>query len=292
MISQEVLNKIRRIQIFTRKIVTDLFSGEYESAFKGKGIEFEEVREYVPGDDVRAIDWNVTARTSIPHIKRYREERELTIYFAVDLSGSGLLSYNNKTRNEFSAELVAALSFVANVNNDRTALIVFTDEVELFVPPGKGLRHILRMIRELLVYKPKSNKTSISAALEYAFRVADRRSIVFLISDFYDDNWSDKARRLSIKHDLINIAVRDKREIELPPAGIIDITDPETGGKIRINAANPKIRKAFKINSFRRNEELKKSSMMIGADYLMLCAQEDWVNELAKFFKKRERRRA
>ncbi len=287
MISKEIIRKIRQIQIFTKKSVTSLFSGEYESAFKGKGIEFEEVREYYPGDDVRAIDWNVTARTGVPHIKRYREERELTVLFVVDFSASGLLKYGNKTRNEFAAELVTVLSFAANMNNDKTGLIVFTDQTELFIYPEKGLRHVLRMTRELLVFRPQSKKTSIGNALDYIMKVAERRSVVFLISDFYDTDWLKSMKKVSRKHDLVNVMVRDKRELELPDAGLVDIIDPESGKRTIIDSSGRKIRTEFKKNAEILKNRVRNESMANGADFICLKAQSDWIYELAIFFKRR-----
>lgn len=288
MISKEIIKKIRQIQIFTKKSVTSLFSGEYESAFKGKGIEFEEVREYYPGDDVRSIDWNVTARTGIPHIKRYREERELTVLFVVDFSASGLLKYGQKTRNEFAAELVTVLSFAANINNDKTGLLVFTDQTELFIPPEKGLRHVLRMTRELLVFRPESKKTSISNALNYVMKVAERRSVIFLISDFYDSDWSGTVKKISLKHDLVNIMVRDKRELELPNAGLIDIIDPESGKRTIIDSSSSRIRNAFRKNAEVLMNKIRNETISNGADFLCLTAQSDWIFELGKFFRRRE----
>lgn len=291
MISKEILKKVRQIQIFTQRTVTNLFSGEYESAFKGNGMEFEEVREYLPGDDIRSIDWNVTARTNVPHIKRFKEERELTVYFLVDLSGSGNLEFRDKSRNEFSAEIVTVLSFAANINNDKTGLIVFTDDIELHVPPAKGLRHVLRMTRELLVLKPRSNKTSVKTALEHVSKVADRRAVIFLVSDFYDEDCSKEMKKVAAKHDLINIAVRDKRELELPDAGLINFIDPETGKTITIDSSSKRIRSVFNRNAVTRLNNIKKESLSMGAGFIPLIAQDEWVSELVNFFKRRENRR-
>ena len=254
-IAREILRKVELIRILTRQSVTSLFAGEFESAFKGHGLEFEEVREYTPGDEIRTIDWNVTARSGYPHVKRYREERELSIYFLVDLSPSGEFGSSGKTRNEVAAEIVSVLSFSASMNNDRTALVLFSDEVELFIPPSKGSTHSLHMVRELLAHESTGEGTNIASALDFLGKVASRKSIVFLFSDFYDEGWTEKVRTSARKHDLVAMYLYDPLERSLPRAGVVDFTDPETGRTVTLDTGSKKVRIAYEKRFLSRLEK-------------------------------------
>ena len=290
-IDKEILRKVDLIRITTRQSVTSLFAGEFESAFKGQGLEFQEVREYLPGDDIRTIDWNVTARTGFPHIKRFREERELSIYFLVDVSPSSGFGTGPKTRDEVAAEIVSVLSFSASLNNDRTGLVLFSDAVELFIPLAKGITHTLRMTRELLAHRSLGTGTSIAAALEYLGKVAHRRSTVFLLSDFYDDTWEDQMKVAAKKHDLVNLYLYDPREQELPKAGLMDFYDSETGGTYPLDTSDRRVRQAYSERFASRLAGLKAVSRKYGADFLELDTSEDYTRRLGSFFIQREKRR-
>ncbi len=291
MISKDLLEKIELIRIFTRKTVTDVFSGEYESAFKGRGIEFEEVREYLPGDDIRSIDWNVTARTGTPYIKRFKEERELTILFMVDLSGSGRYGSGRKSRNEVAAEIVAVLSFAAVNNNDKIGLIVFTETVEMFVPAKKGNNHMLRMVRDLLAFKPEGRGTSIKNALEYLGKITRRKAVVFLLSDFLDSGYGHLLRITAKRHDLVTILLSDPGERKLPRAGLVDMEDAETGEIITVDTSNPAAVKAFEERYIKRRGELQRFFRSAGADNINIETDSEWIHTLSSFFLSRERRK-
>ena len=229
MIPKEILKKVRQIQIRTRSVVSDMFAGQYHSVFKGQGMEFQEVREYAPGDEIRSIDWNVTARMGHPFIKKYREERELTVMLLVDISGSQSFGSGAQFKKDLAAELAAVLAFAAIQNNDRVGLILFTDQIEHYVPPKKGPRHVLRVIRDVLYFEPKHRGTAIGPALDYLNKVAHRKTVTFVISDFLDDNFKRALSVTARRHDLISIVTRDPRESEWPDAGIIEWQDAETG---------------------------------------------------------------
>ncbi|RKY07700.1 MAG: DUF58 domain-containing protein, partial [Planctomycetota bacterium] len=222
MIPKELIKKIRQIQIYTTRAVNASFAGQYESVFKGRGMQFDEVREYTPGDDVRSIDWNVTARTGKPYIKRFVEEREMTVLFAVDLSASGDFGTVNKAKNELAAEFCAVLSFAAAKNNDKVGLLIFTDKIELYIPPKKGSSHVLRLIRELLYFKMPSSQTNIGQALEYIAKVTRKKATVFLVSDFIETDFKKPLSLLNKRHDVIAVSVRDRAEVALPGAGLIE----------------------------------------------------------------------
>lgn len=288
MIDRELIKKIKRIEISTKHSVTAAFAGEYKSAFKGQGIEFEEVREYLPGDEIRSIDWNVTARMGHPYIKRFREERELTLYLLVDLSASGSFGTTGKTKNEMAAEIASVLSYTAIRNNDRVGLLVFTDDVEIFIPPGKGVRHITRIIREILTFQPKGKKTSISAALDFFGRMEKKGAVVFLLSDFIDTNYQFKMKVLSQKHDFIALLVSDPLEKSLPDLGLMEISDLETGERILIDSSSRRVREAFQKQSASRVVDLKKKFAAAGIDMLDLVAGSDWIHSLLIFFLNRK----
>nr|NIP98064.1 DUF58 domain-containing protein [Akkermansiaceae bacterium] len=245
MIPRELAKKIRYIQIYTSKAVNDLLAGEYHSVFKGQGMEFEEVREYQPGDDVRSIDWNVTARMGEPYVKRFREERELTVLFAVDLSASGDFGSTDKLKNEAAAEICALLAFSAIKNNDKVGLVVFTDTVELFVPPAKGTSHVLRLIRDLLGFKPRQACTDIAAAVDYLGKVAQKRAVVFLVSDFLESGFERALRTVGKRHDVIAVSITDPVEVKMPNVGLVELEDAETGELIEIDTGSAAFRKRY-----------------------------------------------
>ena len=286
-----LLKRIRALEIKVRHMVDEMFAGSYHSVFKGQGMNFEEVREYQPGDEIRSIDWNVTARLSQPYVKLFTEERELSLILLVDLSASGNYGSQDFSKREVAAEVAATLAFSAMQNNDRVGLIIFTDQVELFISPGKGRSHVLRIIREVLYYEPKSRGTDISAALSYLNRVIHRRSIAFLISDFYTPNSIQKELSLSCRrHDLTAIQMRDPLEGQLPRVGRIMLEDQETGELIEVNTSNATIRQAFEQRSQQRQAELESLFIRHGVDHISLGTHEDYLPALRQFFQTRERR--
>ncbi|MBN2442477.1 MAG: DUF58 domain-containing protein [Spirochaetales bacterium] len=290
MIPKELAKKIRYIQIFTTKTVNNVFAGEYESAFKGHGMEFEDVREYQPGDEVRSIDWNVTARTGKPYIKRFIEERELTIMFLVDLSASGTFGSIEKTKNEIAAEICALIAFSAIKNNDKVGLIVFTDVVEMFISPKKGMTHVLRLIRELLYFKPRKAQTNIQEGLAYLGRVMRKKAVVFLVSDFLESDYEKQMRIMGKRHDLIAVSITDPREMTLPPVGLLELEDAETGELIVIDTSDPGIRKQYEKQGKERASGLNKLFRSMGVDQIDIRTDKDYVSTLMRFFLEREKR--
>jgi len=290
MIPKELAKKIRYLQIYTSKAVNDILAGEYESVFKGRGMEFDEVREYQPGDEVRSIDWNVTARMGEPYVKRFREERELTVIFLVDLSASGAFGSTAKLKNEVSAELCALLAFAAIKNNDKVGLIVFTDCIELFIPPAKGTSHVLRLIRELLNFRPRQTRTNIAEGLDYLGRVVSKRAVVFLVSDFLGEAFEKPMRVLSKRHDLIAVSVTDPREIRLPNVGLIELEDAETGETLVIDTGSATVRKRYEGLGAERGARLRELFRAMGVDQVEVLTHEDYVRTLVRFFRTRERR--
>ncbi len=291
MIPREILKKVRRIQIVTSAIVNDVFAGQYHSAFKGLGIEFEEVREYQPGDDVRSIDWNVTARTGRPFVKRYREERELTVMLVVDVSASHDFGTRQQIKSELIAEIGATLAFSAIRNNDKVGLILFTDRIERFVPADKGTRHVLRVIRELLYHRPAGRGTDIAAALESLRRVLTRRAVVFLISDFQDRGFERALRIVRHRHDLIPIAVRDERERRLPPVRYVELLDPETGERLMVDTSSRTFRRRFEQLAQSRRDGLRSSLRREGLELIEIETGESFAEPLARFFRRRGKAR-
>ena len=291
MISRELIKKIRYIQIYTSKAVNDVLAGEYHSVFKGQGMEFDEVRAYQPGDDIRTIDWNVTARTGHPYVKRYVEEREITVFFLVDLSRSGSFGSREKLKNEVAAEFCALLAFSAIKNNDKVGLIVFTDTIQLFIPPAKGTSHVLRLIRELLFFEPgkirKKTGTDIALALDYLGRVLHKRGVVFLVSDFLDQNFEKPLRVLARRHDLIAVTVSDPRELALPDVGLLEIQDAETGEIVVIDTGSKTVRSRYKRLAEEKNKALSDLFQSTGIDQIQLLTDRDYVLDLVKFFRKR-----
>ena len=290
MIPKEIQERIRRIEIHSRRLVNEVFSGEYHSTFKGRGMEFEDVREYQPGDDIRLIDWNVTARTGAPFIKKFREERELTLAFLVDVSASGRFGTAGKWKSETAAEVCAILSIAAAFNNDKTGLILFTDKVECFVPPAKGKSHVLRLIRELLYFAPQGQKTSLAVGLEYVLNALKRRSIVFIVSDFIDTGWERALSVAARKHDVIALVLSDPREEELPPVGLIALEDAESGARLMVDAADLQFRRIYsgRAKAFRAN--LERTFRRYKTDFIPIQNGRPYLVPLMKFFKERERR--
>lgn len=290
MIPPEVLKKIRHIQIRTRHKVSDVFAGQYHSAFKGQGMEFEEVREYMAGDDIRSIDWNVTARMGHPYIKKFREERELTVMLLVDVSASHQFGSRHQFKHELAAEIAAVLAFSAIRNNDRVGLMLFTDEVELYLPPRKGTGHVLRVIREILYFKPRHRGTRIEPALTFLNHVAHRKAVCFLISDFMDDGFQRALRVTGKRHDMIAVVVGDQAERMIPPAGLVEFEDAETGRRMLIDTADPATQSELSKRHQRRRVELQQLLRSSGADTIEVNAGEPYDREFIRFFRMRERR--
>ncbi len=290
MIPRELAKKVRYIQIYTNKAVNDVLAGEYHSVFKGRGMEFEEVREYLPGDEVRSIDWNVTARMGRPFVKRFREERELSIMFLVDLSASGAFGTANRMKNEVATELCALLAFSAVKNNDKAGLIVFTDRVEMFIPPKKGVSHVLRLIRELLAFTPRQAKTDIAAAMDFLGRVTTKQCVVFLISDFQGEGYERPMRVLSKKHDCIAVSVTDPREARMPNVGLVELEDAETGELVLIDTGSAAVRKAYEQRGSERAATLRSLFASMDVEQIEVETGRDYVRDLVKFFRSRERR--
>ncbi len=290
MIPSEVIRKIRRIQITTSRMVTDVFAGQYQSVFKGHGMEFEEVREYQAGDDIRSIDWNVTARTGRPFVKKFVEERELTVIFLLDMSASSLFGSVGKLKSSIAAELTSVLAFAAIKNNDKTGLIAFSDRIEKFVPPAKGTTHVLRIVREALYHKPVGRGTDIPAVLRYLSRTVRRRAVVFVISDFYADDYERPLRIANRRHDIVAITLTDPREIELPDVGIIHIDDAETGEDYWIDSSDRAVRQRYSSEAARLFEERKRIFRSAGVDHIDIRTDIPYTRELYRFFRMRERR--
>ncbi len=291
MIPTEILKKIRRIQIRTRHMVNDVFAGRYHSAFRGQGMEFHEVREYVPGDDIRAIDWNVTARLGHPYIKKFIEERELSVMLMVDISASNEFGNALRMKKDLAAEIAAVLAFSAIQNNDRVGLILFTDQVELYIPPRKGTRHVLRVVREVLYFQPENRKTRLTPALDFLNHVTHRKTVTFLISDFF---FPDDYRRLlgvtARRHDLISIIVGDKREQKWPEIGILEWEDAETGHRYLVDTSDPKAAKALMKTQEDRRRSILETLRSAEIDAIEVYTDEPYERAFIKFFRTREQR--
>jgi len=315
MIPREILKKIRQIEIRTNRIVTETLAGAYHSVFKGQGMNFDEVREYQPGDDVRAIDWNVTARMNHPFIKKFVEERELTLMLIVDVSGSGLFGSRGQSKRELAAEIASVLAFSAIRNNDKVGLILFSDEVEKFIPPRKGRSHVLRVIREVLFFEPKRRGTDLNHALEFFLRVQAHKAITVIVSDFLGSPVTARKtgerrsrsqmmlleslaqtsftmlRQANRKHDLVAVQVTDPRELELPELGRLVLQDAETGEIVEVNTGDERKRRAFAERQAKSQEQLLRLFRRAGIDAIQLRTDEDYGVELARFFETREKRR-
>ncbi|MDY0151982.1 MAG: DUF58 domain-containing protein [Candidatus Cloacimonas sp.] len=289
--ASDILKKVRRIEIRTRNVVSELFSGEYHSRFRGQGLEFSEVREYQPGDNHRDIDWNVSARMGQLFIKKFRETRELRVVFLVDVSASQNLGTVSMFKRERIAEIVAGLSFSAVANHDLVGSILFSDVPEKYLPPRKGKNNALEILREILYLHPKSPKTSLSAACKYAFKMLKKRCILFIISDWIDTDYEPALKILSKKHDVIAMQILDNSELELPDAGIIRLKDPELGAQAWINSSDPRLRKAYKELVAKRQDELAKFFRKCHCDYLLIRTSDSYVQALRKFFALRAKRR-
>lgn len=293
MIPKDIIEKVKRIEIVTSHLVTDVFAGAYHSVFKGRGMEFDEVREYQFGDDIRTIDWNVTARTGLAHIKKYVEERELTVMVLVDASASTHFGSIKEKKNTLAAEVAAVLAFSAIRNNDKVGLLIFTDDVELFIPPRKGKSHVLRVIREVLYFKPKGKGTDIDKALRYLTKILKRKSVAFVISDFFGTSESvRKALQITNKyHDCIAVTLNDPRESELPDCGLIELLDVETGGRKLIDTSNASLRRHYQANAKERAALRHRMFLSVGVDHIDLWTDQPFVQSLIGFFAKRQGRR-
>lgn len=290
MISKEILKKVRKIEIRTKGMVNSVFGGEYQSAFKGRGMEFSEVRAYTYGDDIRQIDWNVTARSDEPYIKKFEEEREQTLMLCVDISPSGLFGSQSQTKMELAIEICAVLAFSAIKNSDKVGLILFTDVIEKVIPPKKGRTHVLRLIRELLTTEPKGTGTDIGEALSYVNRLLNRRAIVIMASDFQDEGFDKQLKITTRKHDLVNIFINDTLENELPDLGLMPLTDAETGETVMVDTSSKKVRKAYHAKRAREKEELRNKFMRLQIDTVELNTNESYVRPLMNFFHRRMHR--
>jgi uncharacterized protein (DUF58 family) len=315
MIPREILKKIRQIELRSIRLVNETLAGQYHSVFKGQGMNFEEVREYVPGDEVRAIDWNVTARMNHPFVKKFVEERELTVMLVVDLSGSGLFGSGEQSKRELAAEMASVLAFSAIRNNDKVGLILFTDEVEKFIPPRKGRRHVLRVIREILFYEPENTGTDLNRALEFLTRVTTHRAIAIVISDFLGQTHVSRSeidahlkrnavlsttlaqtslralRQANRRHDVVAVQVTDRFELELPGLGYLVLKDAETGEVVEINTGDERKRRIFRERQAQAQAELRRLFLAAGIDSIQLRTNEPYGAALGRFFDARERRR-
>ena len=316
MIPREILKKIRQIEIRTRRIVTETLAGQYHSVFKGQGMNFDEVREYQPGDEVRSIDWNVTARMNHPFVKKFVEERELTLVLLVDVSGSGLFGSRDQSKRELAAEIASVMAFSAIRNNDKVGLILFTDEVEKFIPPRKGRRHVLRVIREVLFFEPRRRGTDLNCALEFLMRVTPHKSIAVVISDFIGSPASagekrsrrptpqlmllnslaqvsfPMLRQANRRHDVVAVQIADRFEMELPALGRLVLTDAETGEVVEINTGEERKRSSFAQRQTQAQTDLGRLFRSAGIDSIQLRTDRPYAIELGRFFETREKRRA
>ncbi len=287
MIPSEILQKVKLIEIRTRRIVNDLFGGEYHSAFKGMGMEFAEVREYTPGDDIRNIDWNVTARTGKPHIKKFEEERELTVMLLVDVSASGYFGTGDSLKTDVMIEIAAVLGFSAIKNNDKVGLLLFSNKIEEFIPPKKGKSHVLRVIRELIYYQAQDRTTNMAAALEHLLETQKRKSVVFLISDFFDKDFEKAINITNRKHDLICIRVLDNAELEIPNLGLVKIHDPELQSSHWIDTGSVKLRSMVKENLTKKMNDFNKFCQKHEVDLISVNTKDGYVDPLVSYMNKR-----
>jgi len=287
----EIINRIKKIEITTRNLVSEVFSGEYHSLFKGQGLEFSEVREYQDGDSFRQIDWNVSARMGMPYIKKFEETRELNVVFLVDGSASTLFGTRSFLKSEYITEVTAVLSFSALSNNDKVGLLLFTDKVEKYIPPRKGKKSALRILRDILYFEPENIKTDIKTAIEYIFRLINKRSIIFVISDFLDDNYEDSLKLLAKKHDVVALRVLDKAELELPSSGLIFMKDAETNESFAVNTSNRSVRKRFSELTAQKESEIKDKFKKLKVDLINLRTDQQYAPELMKYFKAKIKRK-
>lgn len=286
--TQELLKKVRKIEIKTRGLSNQIFSGEYHSAFKGRGMAFSEVREYMAGDDIRSIDWNVTSRFNHPYVKVFEEERELSVVMLVDVSASGYFGTHSQYKKDLITELCAVVAFSASTNNDKIGVIFFSDKIEKFIPPKKGKSHVLRIIRELIDFKAESKGTDLELALKYLTNVVKKRSTVFLLSDFYaKENYTDALKIANKKHDLIALKINDKTELEIPKVGLIKLKDNETGKIVWADTSSKEFQKQFKVNVLKREQNMKDKFNKCGVDYCDIYTHEGYIKPLMNLFKRR-----
>jgi uncharacterized protein (DUF58 family) len=283
--TKEILKKVRKIEIKTRRLSDHIFSGEYHSSFKGRGMTFSEVRQYQFGDDIRSIDWNVTARYNEPYIKVFEEERELTMLLMVDISASEFFGTSQQFKRETLTEISATLAFSATQNNDKVGLLLFSDEIELFIPPKKGKKHVLRIIRELIEFHPKSKKTNISQALRYLSNVMKKKAIVFILSDFMDENYDNALKIVGRKHDVTGIRVYDKHEEEIPKLGMVPMLDAETGKTLLVNTNSKKVRTSYRANYLQTVEYYENTFKRSGSGTISTRIDESYVKKLLGYFK-------
>ncbi|MDG2040857.1 MAG: DUF58 domain-containing protein [Ilumatobacter sp.] len=290
MIPREILKQVRRVEIATRGLVNDVFSGEYHSVFKGRGMNFAEVREYQHGDDIRAIDWNVTARTGAPFIKVFDEERELTVMLVVDVSASGDFGSRSRMKGEVAVEVCAVLAFSATRNNDKVGLIIFSDRIEKFVPPRKGRRHVLRVLRELLYFEPEGRGTDIAGALQYLARVVRRRAVVFVVSDFLGDEYEKALAVAGRRHDTVAIRMSDPREHQLPAVGYLELEDAETGEQVTVDVSDPAFREAFDADVAEKLAARERQFRKTRVDVVEITTDHPYADRLMRFFRQRAKR--
>jgi uncharacterized protein (DUF58 family) len=283
--TKEILKKVRKIEIKTRRLSDHIFGGEYHSTFKGRGMTFSEVRPYQYGDEIRSIDWNVTARYNEPHVKVFEEERELTMVLMVDISGSEFFGTTQQFKKDTATEIAATLAFSAIQNNDKVGLLLFSDQVELYIPPKKGKSHVLRIIRELIEFSPKSKQTNINEALKFLSNVMKKKTIVFLLSDFMDDDYEQTLKIAGRKHDVTGIKIYDKHDEEIPNLGIVPMLDAETGVTQLVNTGSKSIRNNYKANALRLNDYYKKTFSKCGSGTITTRVDEDYVKKLLGYFK-------
>ncbi len=288
--TQALMKQVGRIKILTNRLIDDRLSGEYHSVFKGHGIEFDEVRPYVPGDDVRMIDWNVTARTGHPHIKRFAEERELTVVFLIDVSGSQIFGSGSRPKSELTAEIASLLALTAIRNQDKIGLILFSDRIVKSIPPRKGRTAVMRLVREILAAGETRDATNIAAALRFLSNVQKRRAVVFLVSDFQDRDYERQLRVVARRHDLIACAVSDPRESELPDVGLVELQDPETGALHLVDTRSRSVRAAFAAQATAERDALQALFRRCGVDTLNVATDQPYINDVRRLFKRRQAR--
>ncbi len=291
MLEKELLKKVRRIQITSSHMVNDLLAGEYHSVFKGRGMEFDEVREYQPGDDVRTIDWNVTARTGKPYIKKFVEEREMTVMLIVDASASEQFGTRKQFKNEVAAEVSALLAFSAIKNNDKVGLVIFTNKIEKYIPPKKGVKHVVRVIREILYFTPQNQGTDLTEALKFLSSVTKRRTVTFFISDFIDRGFDRALRIANKRHDVIAISLNDEREVEMPDIGIVELMDAETGECLLVDTADHEVRKQYAALARKALKEREKVFQACDVDHIAITTGQAYIEAIVRFFKMREKRK-
>ncbi|HWY38139.1 MAG TPA: DUF58 domain-containing protein [Bacteroidia bacterium] len=283
----ELLKKVRKIEIKTRGLSSQIFSGEYHSAFKGRGMAFSEVREYIPGDDIRTIDWNVTARFNTPYVKVFEEERELNVVLLVDVSASGNFGTQKQTKHDLITELCAVLAFSASTNNDKIGVIFFSDVIEKFIPPKKGKTHILRIIRELINFEPQNKGTNITQALRFLTNAIKKRSIAFVISDFIDEGFDDAVKIANKKHDMVALRIYDRAEMQIPKMGLIKLKDNESGKIKWVDTSSASFQKEIKIQQVKRDWQLKDTFARAGVDYARISTEEGYIKPLMNLLKRR-----